>query len=156
METRLPDEPGREADARVELEALSAAWDRAIVSNEADAIGRFMAEEWVIVSETGVTRREDFLAVVASGDLKHETFKGDITAVRRYGDAAVVTGRVRNNGHFQGRPFSADEWTTDVFVRRGGIWLCVHSHITTVKQTETGAPGLHPTTPVRIPGPPAG
>jgi len=116
------------------LEEVSAAWEQAMVSNEADAIGRFMADDWVIVSETGVTKKDDFLAVVASGDLTHETFKGEITSVRQYGEAAVLTGRVRNNGHYQGRSFSSDEWTTDVFVKRNGRWLCVHSHITAVKE----------------------
>jgi len=116
------------------LEAVSAAWEQAMVSNDADAIGRFMADDWVIVSESGATKKDDFLAVVASGDLTHETFKGEIISVRQYGEAAVLTGRVRNNGHYQGRPFSADEWTTDVFVKRNGKWLCIHSHLTTAKE----------------------
>ncbi len=116
------------------LAAVSAAWEQAMITNDAEAIGRFMAEDWVIVSERGATKKPDFLAVVASGDLTHETFKGEIISVRHYGEAAVVTGRVRNNGHYKGRPFSADEWTTDVFVKRNGAWLCVHSHITAVKE----------------------
>jgi len=116
------------------LEAVSAVWDQALVSNDAEAIGRFMAEDWVIVSERGVTTKEKFLAVVASGDLTHETFEGEIISVRQYGEAAVLTGRVRNNGHYKGQPFSSDEWTTDVFVKRNGTWLCVHSHITTAKE----------------------
>lgn len=116
------------------LEAVSAAWEQAMVSNDADEIGRFMADDWVIVSERGATKKNDFLAVVASGDLTHETFKGEIISVRQYGEAAVLTGRVRNNGHYKGRPFSSDEWTTDVFVKRTARWLCVHSHITTAKE----------------------
>jgi ketosteroid isomerase-like protein len=116
------------------LKAVSAAWDQAMVSNDAEAIGRFMAEDWVIISEHGVMTKEKFLAVVASGDLTHETFKGEIVSVRQHGEAAVVTGRVRNNGHYKGQPFSSDEWTTDVFVKRNGKWLCVHSHITTAKE----------------------
>lgn len=116
------------------LEALSAAWERAMISNDAEVIGRFMTDDWVIVSERGVTKKEDFLAVVVSGDLTHETFKGEIISVRQYGDAAVLTGRVWNNGHYKGQPFSSDEWTTDVFIKRDGTWLCVHSHITTAKE----------------------
>jgi len=116
------------------LEALSAAWEQAMISNDADAIGRFMADDWVIVSERGATKKADFLAVVASGDLTHETFKGEIISVRQYGEAAVLTGRVKNSGHYQGQPFSSDEYTTDVFVKRNGKWLCVHSHITTAKE----------------------
>lgn len=115
------------------VKEASAAWDQAIVSNDAETIGRFMAEDWVIVSERGVTKKADFLAVVASGDLTHETFKGEIISARQYGDSAVLTGRVRNNGRYKGQPFSSDEWSTDVFVKRNGTWLCVHSHITTVK-----------------------
>ena len=116
------------------VKEVSAAWDQAMISNDAEAIGRFMADDWGIVSERGITTKKDFLAVVASGDLTHETFKGKIISVCQYGDAAVLTGRVRNNGHYKGQPFSSDEWTTDVFVKRNGTWLCVHSHITTVKE----------------------
>jgi ketosteroid isomerase-like protein len=120
---------------REELEHLSAAWERAIISNDADAIGLFMADDWVIVSETGVTKKDDFLAVVASGDLTHQSFRGEVLSVCQYGNVAVLTGRVRNNGHYRGQAFSADEWTTDVFAKRDGSWSCVHSHITTVKET---------------------
>jgi ketosteroid isomerase-like protein len=116
------------------LKAMSAAWDQAMVSNDAEAISRFMADDWVIVSERGFTKKTDFLAVVVSGDLTHETFKGEIISVRQYGNAAVLTGRVRNNGHYKGQPFNSDEWTTDVFVKRNGTWLCVHSHITRAKE----------------------
>ena len=63
-----------EQNLREELQDLSAAWESAMVSNDADAIGRFMAEDWMIVSERGATKRDDFLTVVASGDLTHETF----------------------------------------------------------------------------------
>ncbi len=126
--------PDNNPDEIRTLKAVSAAWDQALVSNDAEAIGRFMADDWVIVSERGTTKKADFLAVVASGDLTHETFKGEIISVRQYGESAVLTGRVRNNGHYKGQPFSSDEWTTDVFVKRSGAWLCVHSHITTVKE----------------------
>ena len=121
------------ARTRKELETFSAAWEQAMVANSAEAIGHFMADDWVIVSETGVTKRADFLAVIASGDLTHEAFTGDVISVRHYGDTAIVMARVKNNGAYKGQPFSADEWTTDVFVKGDGQWRCVHSHITAVK-----------------------
>jgi uncharacterized protein (TIGR02246 family) len=123
--------PDNNPDEIQTLKAVSAAWDQAIVSNDAQAIGQCMAEDWVIISERGATKKADFLAVVASGDLTHEHFKGDIHSVQLFGDTAVLTGRVENNGHYKGRPFRSDEWTTDVYVKRNGRWLCVHSHITT-------------------------
>ena len=49
--------------------------------------------------------------------------------VRIYGDTVVVTGRVTNTAHHRGQHFDADEWTTDAFVRRGGRWACVLTHV---------------------------
>ena len=134
-------EGGTEQEIRKDLETVSAAWERAMVSNDAGAIGQFMTDDWVIVSATGITKKDDFLAVVASGDLTHESFKGNIVSVRAYGDTAVVTGRVTNNGTYKSQRFSADEWTTDVFVKRDGQWRCVHSHITAVKESQSTATG---------------
>lgn len=90
-----------------------------------------MAPEWVIVSASGVTPREHFLSLVAAGELTHSAMElvGD-ARVRVYGDTAVFTGRVTNTAHHLGRRFDADEWTTDVFARREGRWVCVLSHIT--------------------------
>ena len=62
-------EGGTEQEIRKDLETVSAAWERAMVSNDAGAIGQFMTDDWVIVSATGITKKGDFLAVVASGDL---------------------------------------------------------------------------------------
>lgn len=123
-------------EIRKEIEEFSTEWEEAMIANDAEAIGRYMADDWVIVGETGITTKTDFLAVVASGDLTHETFKGEIFSVIQYGATAVVTGRVRNNGDWRGYAFTADEWTTDVFVRQNDRWVCVQSHITAVKETD--------------------
>ena len=113
-----------------ELERLSKEWSLAIVSNDAPSIGRFMADDWVIVGETGITQKDHFLALVESGDLTHEAMEGNVKRARVYGDVAVVIARGTNNGHYKGAPFSADEWITDVFVKKGGRWLCVLTHLT--------------------------
>jgi hypothetical protein len=55
--------------------------------------------------------------------------------VRVYGDTALITGRVTNTAHFRGERYDADEWTTDVFVKRDGRWLCVLSHVTSALST---------------------
>jgi Domain of unknown function (DUF4440) len=53
-----------------------------------------------------------------------------VSRVRVYGDTAVVTTRVTSTAHYQGQWFDADEWTTDMFVRRDGRWLFTLTHIT--------------------------
>ncbi|MEU7205539.1 nuclear transport factor 2 family protein [Streptomyces sp. NPDC045470] len=116
---------------RAQLITVAEDWAAAVVSNDAARIGRFMADEWVIVSASGVACREDFLAVVESGELTHSAMNlVNQARVRVYGDTAVFTGRVTNTAHYRGQSFDADEWTTDVFVKRDGRWLCVLSHIT--------------------------
>lgn len=115
-----------------ELLDLAAAWRRAIVANDAEAIGRFVSEDWVLVDRDGVGTREDFLSLVASGALTHSAMRPveGTERVRVHGDLAVVTARVTNTAHFGGREFHADEWTTDVYHRTPRGWLCVHSHTT--------------------------
>jgi uncharacterized glyoxalase superfamily protein PhnB/ketosteroid isomerase-like protein len=105
-------------------------WATAIVANDPQAIGKFMAPDWVIVGGNGSTTRDAFLDLVASGQLTHAAMRFDLQRVDTYGDTAVVTARGTNNGEFQGAPFVSDEWVSDVFVRQGGEWRCIHSQIT--------------------------
>ncbi len=116
-----------------ELLALGARWAEAMVTNDAERIGSFMGDEWVIVSDRGIATKQHFLDLVRSGALSHSIFRnvGD-ARVKVYGETAVVTVRVVNTAHFGGETFEADEWSTDVFVNRDGRWLCVLSHITAV------------------------
>ena len=125
----MSEKPGS-ADA-LRLARLAKGWAEAIVSDDPARIAAFMADEWVIVSDSGIDTRERFLSLVESGALTHSAM--DLRTeprIRVYGDTAVVTGRVTNTTHYQGEHHDADEWTTDVFVRRQGRWLCVLSHIT--------------------------
>jgi uncharacterized protein (TIGR02246 family) len=116
-----------------ELVALADAWSEAIVSDDADRIGAFMADDWVIVSWSGVTTREDFLSYVRSGVLGHSRMEGvGERRVRVYGDTAVLSVRVVSTAQYGGEDIDADEWTTDVFVRRDGAWRCALTHITPV------------------------
>jgi uncharacterized protein (TIGR02246 family) len=116
---------GPEAD----LLALAAAWAEAIVANDAARIATFVTDDWVMVSETGVRLGRDFLALVASGELTHSAMTTvGATRVRVWGSTAALTARIVNTAHYRGERFDADEWTTDVFVRRNGRWLCTLSH----------------------------
>lgn len=113
-----------------ELEGLMKGWAAALISNDSKAIGGFTTEDWVIVGPSGATENRQFLGVVESGDLTHDSFDFEMTMLRVYGETAVVTGRVKNTGMFKGEPFKADEWASDVFIRSEGSWLCSFSQIT--------------------------
>lgn len=118
---------------QAELLAVADAWNAAIVANDAEAIGGFMADEWVMVSESGLTTKDGFLAFVASGDLTHSAMdRVGEPRIRVCGEVALLSTRATNTAHYQGRRYDADEWTTDVLTRRDGRWVCVLSQITPV------------------------
>lgn len=111
---------------------ISEQWAAAMIENDADAIGSFMADDWQMVSKFGASDKQEFLAMVASGDLSHSSFElRELVGIRVYGDTAILSARVTNTAHFRGTQFEADEWTTDVFKKNiDNNWKCVHTHIT--------------------------
>jgi len=114
-----------------ELLKLEKEFTEAIVKNDAEAIGRFLADDWVIIdADGGIVDKARFLGVIKSGDLSHQMMESDEVHVRIYGEAALVTGLTATKGKFIGQEFSTRERATDVFVKRDGRWQCVFSQLT--------------------------
>src|SRR6058998_4138664 len=111
----------------------------AIVANNAEAIERFVTEDWIIVNADGrIVEKDRFLAVVKSGTLTHDTMKLDEPRVRVYGETAVVTGCATSAGKFMRAEFKTLERATDFFVRINGQWRCVLTQLTRVAENKTG------------------
>jgi ketosteroid isomerase-like protein len=114
-----------------QLLKLEKEFAEAVVKNDPEAIGRFVADEWIIIdADGGIIDKERFLGVIKSGALTHETMESDDIRVRIYGENAVVTGLARSKGKFMGQDFSTRERATDVFVRHDGRWQCVLTQLT--------------------------
>ena len=110
---------------------MSEAWGQAIAANDAAGIGAVMSDDWVMVSNRGVSNKAQFLDMVASGQLTHSAMQlEELASIRVYGETAILIARVTNTAHFAGRTFDANEWTSDVFVKARGEWKCVSTHIT--------------------------
>jgi ketosteroid isomerase-like protein len=120
-----------------ELIALATEWDRAMVENDADAIGRYMADDWTIIGSDGhVGDKASFLALVQSGVLSHDVMESHDMRVRVYGEAAVVVSRGVSGGTYQGQPFRELERVSCVFVRDEGQWRCVLTHLSRLSQSD--------------------
>jgi ketosteroid isomerase-like protein len=116
---------------QAELLRLEEAFEQAIVRNDTQAIGPFLADDWVIIdADGGIVTKARFLDVIKSGALSHEMMESDDVTVRAYGDAAVVTALTTTKGKFMGQDFATQERATDVFVKRDGRWRCVLSQLT--------------------------
>ena len=114
-----------------ELLKIEKDFARAIVASDAEAIGRFLADEWIIVDpDGGVIDKIRFLDVIKSGALAHELMESDNARVRIYGSTAIITALTTTKGKFGGQPFTTHERATDVFVKQQGRWQCVLSQLT--------------------------
>ncbi|NNH68959.1 nuclear transport factor 2 family protein [Nocardia uniformis] len=105
-------------------------WDKALVANDPERIAYFTTPSWTFVGQDGPSSGSNFLDAVRSGAVSHDTMSSEVRSVRVVGDTAVVIARVVNTGSYQGRRFENDEWTSDVFLRRDGRWLCELTHLT--------------------------
>jgi ketosteroid isomerase-like protein len=116
-----------------ELLTFEREFTQAVAGNDVAAIGRFVADDWVIVDADGrVIDRSRFLNVIESGALSHESMESNDVEVRLHGDTAVVTGITTSKGQFMGQGFTTRERATDVLARLNGRWLCVFSQLTRV------------------------
>jgi len=101
-----------------------------MIGNDPDAIGAFMADDWVLIGSDGrASDKASFLDLVRSGALTHDVMTSEDVTVRLYGDAAVVMSRGVSGGLYRGRAFRELERVSSVFVRQGGHWRCVLTHL---------------------------
>jgi ketosteroid isomerase-like protein len=110
-------------------------WSDAMLSNAAERIGAFMADDWVLVSERGMATREHFLSFVKSGALRHESIEvvGE-PRLRIYGDAAVITTRIKSRSYFHGKLMDDEDFSTTQLVKIERRWLAVLTHVTAVNK----------------------
>jgi enamine deaminase RidA (YjgF/YER057c/UK114 family) len=109
---------------------LATAWvgrDRAFIES-------VLADEWTVTDLSGrtLTRAQVLEETFASDERRVDSMVVDDIKVRPFGLCAVVTGRTRAAGTYQGQSVSVTLRFTDVFTIRGDGWQAVTSHATAV------------------------
>ena len=113
-----------------ELIEVATAWDQAMVTNDANEIGRYMAPDWSIIGPDGSTsEKAAFLDLIRSGALTHSEMTSSDFQLRVYGEAAVLISRGVSAGDYQGRAFRELELASNVFIKQAGQWKCVLTHL---------------------------
>lgn len=126
-------EPAKDGRVEEELIGVTHAWDRAMVANDPEAIGAYMADDWTIIGSDGsVGDKAAFLELVRSGKLTHDVMESHDLQVRVYGGTAVVTARGVSGGQYQGESFYLVERVSCVFVRQEDHWRCVLTHLSQI------------------------
>jgi ketosteroid isomerase-like protein len=119
------------SEVEEELLKVEKGFTEAIIKNDPEAIGRVVADDWIIIDpDGGIVERTRFFEVIKSGALTHDVMESEDLRVRVYGDSAVVTAVTHTKGKFMGQEFNTQERATDVFVKREGRWQCVLTHLT--------------------------
>jgi len=115
---------------------FSQQWDAAMITNDAEAIGAFMSDDWVIIgTDGGITSKASFLQTIISGELAHNRMNAEEVRTRIYGNTAVLTSRGTSAGLYKGQAFHFYEWATSVFVKENDRWQCVLTMLTPAHTT---------------------
>lgn len=108
---------------------------KALLANDADAVGRLLADDWVVVSTYGgMADRDAFLGVIKSGQFTRKTLELSDIRVKLYGNTAVVTSKLHTSGMIMGKPFDVPERQTDVLIWQDGGWKSVLTHETQIRE----------------------
>lgn len=124
-----------EEQLKTHFQEIEDNFNKAVVSNDIEEIKKCISDDWVLVdAQGGILPREKFLYVVANGLLSHSTMTKELLRVKVYDNIALITGRGKNTGTWQGQPIQADEWVTDIYKKENERWICVMTHLTPVKE----------------------
>lgn len=133
---RAADRPQSTRDAEHLLMQLEQDWSAAYLSHDVSTINRILADDYIgIDGRAFVSNKAQELEEAKAplpGDA-HPAFEilgetiGDMR-VRRYGDAAIVTGRSVEKVRLSGKGVEMQYRRTTVWIKRAGRWQCVSFH----------------------------
>ena len=122
--------PNVESELRDLEQKLAQAW---VTRDRAFIVG-LLSADWTVTDPSGriLTREQVLTETFSTAERKIESMAVDDVRVRRLGLVAVVTGRTRATGSYQGERATVALRFTDVFRYQEGRWQVVASHGTMI------------------------
>jgi ketosteroid isomerase-like protein len=106
--------------------ALDVAYQAAVQANDAAAMDRILADDFVLVTGRGrILTKADLLQEARGGTIAYERQEASERTVRVWGDTAVVTALLWARGTENGEPFDYRLWFSDTYVRTASGWRYV-------------------------------
>ncbi|WP_395689345.1 nuclear transport factor 2 family protein [Caenimonas koreensis] len=110
------------------------AWDKAIVRKDKAAIANNMAADFRQIDAAGdIETKASFLESVLDEKLRIDPYTVEDFEVRVYGNVALLSGRTRMTGVYDGKPFKTHYRYIDIYVRKAGVWRVASVQITKLK-----------------------
>ncbi|HLO95891.1 MAG TPA: nuclear transport factor 2 family protein, partial [Burkholderiaceae bacterium] len=117
-------------ELRAQLKAQADRWDQAIVARRREDIAANMAPDFRQIDGEGqVEDRASFLEGLMDPKLQIDPYAVEDFDIRLYGDVALLSGRTRMTGRYDGRPFKTHYRYIDIYVKRQGEWKIVSVQI---------------------------
>lgn len=118
--------PASESDDKAAVAALDTEYQAAVKANDAAAMERILADDFVLVLGNGTTAsKAELLQSARDKERIYEHQEELEQTVRVWGDTAVVTAKLWLKGTSQGEPFDYKLWFSDTYVRMPGGWRYV-------------------------------
>lgn len=121
----------RSAETVQQLARQADAWDQAIVRKDRAAIERNMSDDFRQIDGDGdIETKASFVAGLVSPKLTINPYTVEDFEVRLYGDVALLSGRTRMTGTYDGKAFASHYRYIDVYVRSQATWKIASVQIT--------------------------
>jgi ketosteroid isomerase-like protein len=122
-----------QGDDRAQLQRLSDAWDRAICAKDRAAIEANMTDDFRQIDGAGnIETKASFVADLMAPELKIDPYTVEDFEIRLYGSTALLSGRTRMTGAYEGRRFESHYRYIDVYVKQNGTWRVASVQITRI------------------------
>ena len=125
--------PASSADSAGDIATLTQQadrWDKSIVAKDRAAIEANMAEDFRQIDGAGnIETKQSFVESLVAPELRLDPYSVEEFDVRLYGEVALLSGRTRMTGTYNGKPFTTHYRYIDVYVRRSGEWMIVSVQI---------------------------
>jgi ketosteroid isomerase-like protein len=109
--------------------AMENLWNRAELSNDANAVKLLLADDFMMtLAEGTLYNKAQTLASVADKSYRPEVLQSTGLVVHSYGNTAVVTGTFYEKGVDKGKPWERRGRFTDTWMNLNGRWQCIASH----------------------------
>jgi ketosteroid isomerase-like protein len=115
-------------DAATELTEIENRLAQSWIDRDQTFIEGILSDDWSVIDPTGrILTKSEVLREAFTGERTITEGKIDEVSVRDFGGWAVVTGRTRMSGSYEGEEMKVTLRFTDVFVRKPGGWKCIAS-----------------------------
>ena len=121
------------AHTKAALSRQADQWDKAIVRQDRAAIESNMADDFRQIDGAGnLEDKASFVEGLMSPKLQIDPYTVEDFDVRLYGDVALLSGRTKMTGQYDGKHFQSHYRYIDIYVRRDGRWRIVSVQISKI------------------------